>query len=674
MTFKKWMVSSPDRELAKRLAEECDIDPFAALVASGRGYTDASEIEQLVSDELCFCDPYELIDIEKAANAVNGAIAQNKKIAVYGDYDCDGVTATALMYDYLKSRGADVITYIPDRILEGYGMNMAAVDKLKSFGVELIVTVDNGISCSAEIAYADSIGIKTVVTDHHLPPEQLPEAVAVVDPHRVDCPSSFKEVCGVEVAFKLVCVMDGKEPEELIGRYGDLLAVGTVGDVMPLIDENRSIVRAGVKCIRKNPRVGIGALIGVSGLEKASLTAGKIAFGIVPRINAAGRMGSAERALDLLLSDNMLEALKIANEIDSQNVERQSVEKKIFEQAILQVEANGYKYNRVIVVSGEGWNLGVVGIVASRLTERYGKPTFVIGIDGDEAHGSGRSIEGFSLYDAMTDCSDILLKFGGHTLAGGITLAPEKIDEFRAKINSYAENKEYTVPKLYLDCRINPSGMSVELADAIKLLEPFGNGNPAPLFGIFGATLTSVSAIGGGKHLRLLFTKGNNTFQALLFGVTPQQFCFKEGDLLDLAVVLESNLYKGNYTLSVQIKALRLTDIDDGKAIGEMELYHTFKSGGNIDFKSILPNRNEVGQIYKAIISESVLRDRLGYLALKNDGIGYAKTEICIDVLLELGLIKAEKGVLTAVKGAEKTDLMNSITYKKLCEGGTDYE
>ena len=228
MTFKKWMVSSPDRELAKRLAEECDIDPFAALVASGRGYTDASEIEQLVSDELCFCDPYELIDIEKAANAVNEAIAQNKKIAVYGDYDCDGVTATALMYDYLKSRGADVITYIPDRILEGYGMNMAAVDKLKGLGVELIVTVDNGISCSAEIAYADSSGIKTVVTDHHLPPEQLPEAVAVVDPHRVDCPSSFKEVCGVEVAFKLVCVMDGKEPEELIGRYGDLLAVGVV--------------------------------------------------------------------------------------------------------------------------------------------------------------------------------------------------------------------------------------------------------------------------------------------------------------------------------------------------------------------------------------------------------------------------------------------------------------
>jgi len=416
--------------------------------------------------------------------------------------------------------------------------------------------------------------------------------------------------------------------------------------------------------------VGIGALIGVSGLEKASVSAGKIAFGIVPRINAAGRMGSAQRALELLLESNMLEALKIANEIDSQNVERQNVEKKIIEQAILQVETNGYKYNRVIVVSGNGWNLGVVGIVASRLTERYGKPTFVIGIDGEEAHGSGRSIDGFSLYDAMVECSDVLLKFGGHTLAGGITLSPEKIDEFRTKINNYAENKEYTVPKLYLDCRINPSGMSIELADAIKLLEPFGHGNPAPLFGIFEANLVNITAIGGGKHLRLLFTKGNNTFQALLFGVTPQQFCFKEGDLLDLAVALESNLYKGNCLLSVQIKALRLSGIDDEKAIGEIKLYHTFKTGGEIELKRLLPDRSEVGEIYKILMGESMLRDRLGYLALKNDRIGYAKTEICIDVLLELGLIKAEKGVLSAVRSAEKTDLMNSMTYRSLCERG----
>ena len=670
MTFKKWMVGSPDRQLAKQLAQECDIDPFTALIALGRGYTDASEIEQLLSEELCFGDPYELIDIEKAANAVNEAIEANKKIAVFGDYDCDGVTATALLYDYLSSRGANVVSYIPDRIYEGYGMNIKAVDKLKAQGVELIVTVDNGISCFEEISYADKLGIKTVVTDHHLPPEVLPDAVAIVDPHRVDCPSDFKEICGAMVAFKLVCVMDRKEPEELLSRYADLLAVGTIGDVMPLTYENRSMVRAGIKYIKKNPRVGISALIGVSGLEKASLSAGRIAFGIVPRINAAGRMGSAKRALELLLSKNMLEALKIANEIDAQNTERQSVERKILEQAVLQVESNGYKYNRVIVVSGEGWNLGIVGIVASRLTERYGKPTFVIGIDGEIAHGSGRSIEGFSLYEAMTACSDILMKFGGHTLAGGITLDSQKIDAFRESINAYAQQLEYTAPSLHLDCRINPIGMSVELADAIKLLEPFGNGNATPVFGIFEANLQSITAIGGGKHLRLLFTKGQVTFQALLFGVIPSQFCFKEGDVLDLAVALESNLYKGSYSLSVQIKALRLSGIDDDRAVKQLALYHSLKSGGAVEIREVLPTRAQVGEVYKQIVKGAVLRDRMGYFALKDSEIGYAKTETAIDILCELGLINYEKGILTAVKGAAKTDLMNSQTYRTLSERG----
>lgn len=674
MIFKKWIIADVKRDLAKQIAEECDIDPFAALVASGRGYTDAAEVEQLVSDELIFCDPNELIDIKKAADAVNVAITENKKIAVFGDYDCDGVTATALMYDYLSSRGADVIYYIPDRVLEGYGMNKLAVERLKAEGIELIITVDNGISCFEEIEYANSLGIQTVVTDHHLPPEILPNALAVVDPHRKDCPSSFKEVCGVAVAFKLVCVMEGKEPEELLDRYGDLLAVGTVGDVMPLTDENRSIVRAGIKKIRKNARIGIGALIGVAGVEKNSINSGRIAFGIVPRINAAGRMGSAKRALELLLSTNMLEALKIANEVDAQNSERQSVEKKIFEEAVLKVESLGYKYNRVIVVSGKDWNLGVVGIVASRLTERYGKPTFVIGTDGEVAHGSGRSIEGFSLYDAMLNCSDVLTKFGGHTLAGGISLALDKIDEFRNKINEYAKTLDYNVPRLYLDCRINPSGMSVELADAVKLLEPFGNGNPAPVFGIFETVLKSITPIGSGKHLRLLFTKGNNTFQALLFGVTPAQFCFKEGDTLDLAVALESNLYKGNYSLSVQIKALRLSGIDEEYAIGQIDLYHSYKSGNAQSVFELLPTRAEVGAIYKHIISGGVLRDRLGYLALKNKGTGYAKTEIAIDVLKELGLINEEKGILIAVKGASKTDLMNSKTYKELSERGNNCE
>lgn len=674
MNLKKWVVGTPDRELAKQLSIECDIDPFAALIACQRGYNDPSQIEQLITDEVLFEDPAELIDIKLAADVVNGAIADKKKIAVFGDYDCDGVTATAIMLSYLRERGADAVYYIPDRIAEGYGMNKSAVDKLKKMGVELIITVDNGISCAEEINYAASLGISTVVTDHHLPPEELPGAAAVVNPHRKDCPSAFKEVCGAMVAFKLVCVIADKEPEELISKYADLLSVATIGDVMPLISENRSIVKCGIAKMKRNCCVGIGALMGVSGVEKGSMSAGKISYAIVPRINAAGRMGSADKALELLLSDNMLEALKIANFLDEQNAQRQNTEKQILAEAIEKIEAFGYQHDRVIVVSGSNWNLGVVGIVAARITERYGKPSFVISFEDGEAHGSGRSISGFSLYDAMNNCSEHLTKFGGHELAGGISLLEEKIEDFRKAINAYAKTLEFTPPVLNLDCRINPAGMSLEMAEAIKLLEPFGNANPAPVFGVFNVTLSRITPIGNGKHLKLLFTKEKNAFQALLFGVSADRFCFNVGDELDLAVVLETNFFRDEYSLSVQIKALRLSATDDEAAFKSICLYDDFKSGSLEDVSLICPDRNEIASVYRSILEGAFLHDRISYLALKNDSLGYAKTEIAIEVLKELGLIREENGILSAKKGAPKTDLMNSSLYKQLMEGGRSDE
>ncbi|MBR4072855.1 MAG: single-stranded-DNA-specific exonuclease RecJ, partial [Clostridia bacterium] len=461
---------------------------------------------------------------------------------------------------------------------------------------------------------------------------------------------------------------DDKEPEELLYRYADLLAVGTVGDVMPLIYENRSVVQAGVEIIKKNPRAGIGAIIGVSGMDKTSISAGKIAYGIVPRINAAGRMGSAERALDLLKCENMLEALKIANEIDDANIERQGVEKRIMNEAVEKIEEKGYKYNRVIVVSGENWHLGVVGIVASRISEKYGKPAFVIGIEEESAHGSGRSVGGFSLYDAMSSCSASLTKFGGHAMAGGLSLNADKIGEFRSEINEYAAKFSYMPPELHLDCRINPAGMTVDLVDSVKLLEPFGTGNPQPVFGIFEAKLDRITPIGSGKHLKLLFYKGNNAFQALLFGVTPEQFCFDIGDVLDLAVVLEGNYYKDNYTLSVQIKALRMSGNDYDSAFAGLSAYHDYCSGVSVDCNALLPTREQVGVVYKEICAAPVLKDRIGYLHI-ND-LGYAKTEVAILTLCELGLITENKGILSAVKGASRTELMNSPTYKKICEEG----
>ncbi len=666
MSIKKWVVGTPDREKAKLLAEECDVDPFAALIAVGRGIDNAGELELMMSDEPILCDPLELADIKIAAEYINNAIEGGIKIAVFGDYDCDGVVATSILYDYLISRGADVVAYIPDRVNEGYGMNCAAVDKLAEQGVGLIVTVDNGISCTKEISYAGSLGIKTVVTDHHLPPETLPDALAVVDPHRIDCPSSFKDICGAEVAFKLICVLDDKEPEQILSRYADLVAIATIGDVMPLVNENRSIVKAGIRKIKSASNVGVAAILNMAGIDKSSIDASKISFGIVPRINAAGRMGSAYRAFQLLTTNNTMDALKIVGPIDDDNVHRQQIEKDILKSAIKMIEDCGYKHNRVIVIAGENWHFGVLGIVASRICELYGKPTLVLSRENGIAHGSGRSFSGFNLYDAINACSDVLLKYGGHELAAGISVEEDKIDIFRQKINDYAIKKTNAFPTMNIDFRLNPAGMSIDMSFAIKSLEPFGLGNPVPVFGIFGAVIEKITAIGGGRHLKLLCRKNGNAFQSLLFGLTPEQFCFIVGDTVDLAVTLDTNSYQGQQNLSVLIKAIKPSCIDQDKYFESKQCFDDFVSGYKTDFLQILPDRTQIGNVYKYITANPINAKRIEYFDMN---MGYAKTQIALKTLCELGLLSINNGIIVGHTTNKKTDLMNSATYKKLYEG-----
>lgn len=665
MSLKKWIVGTPDREKAKLLAEECDVDPFAALIAVGRGIDDAGELELLLCDEPILCDPLELADIKIAAECINQAIEKGEKIAVFGDYDCDGVVATSLLYDYLISRNADVVPYIPDRVSEGYGMNCAAVDKLKSQGVSLIVTVDNGISCYTEIEYANSLGIKTVVTDHHLPPAELPPAVAVVDPHRNDCPSTFKEICGAEVAFKLVCVLDDKEPEQMLPLYADILAIATIGDVMPIINENRSIVKVGVEKIKSNANVGISTILNLAGVDRNQVDATKISFTVVPRINAAGRMGSAFRAFELLTAKNTVDALKIAGPIDDDNVRRQQTEKEILKEAVKIIEENGYNYNRVIVVSGNGWHFGVLGIVAARICERYGKPTIVLSDENGTAHGSGRSFAGFNLYNSINAVSELLLKYGGHELAAGISIKAENIDLFRNKINDYALSVADADPKINIDFRLNPAGMSIDMAFAVKSLEPFGQGNPVPVFGIFGVKLEKITEIGGGKHLKLIFRKNDNVFQSLLFGVTRDKFCFEIGDVIDLAVTIDVNLYQEHYNLSILIKELKTSYFDQEKYFKSKRIYDDYMSGYNTDLSAVFPDRAEVGGIYKMITASPVKSERLKYI---NTEIGYAKTRVAVKTLCELDLVTLSGGILTSNINREKTSLLNSQTYKKLYE------
>ncbi len=667
MSFKKWIFGKADKQAARIISEECDIDPFSALIACSRGITDPSELEFMLSNEPLLADSRELTDIDRAANAVREALSNKEKIAVYADYDCDGVTATAVMCKCLKSLNADFITYIPDRIDEGYGMNNNAVDNLAEAGVKLIITVDNGISCAQVIDYASKKGIKTVVTDHHLPPEKLPNAVAVVDPHRSDCSCAFKEICGAEVAFKLVCVLLGREPEEILYDYADLLCIAVIGDVMPLVNENRCIVKAGIEKIRTNPSIGISSIISVAGIDRKTINAGRIAFGIVPRINAAGRMGSANDALMLLSTEDMRGSLTLANKIDALNAERQQIEQQVTEEAVGLIQKYGYQHNRVIIVCGEKWHLGTIGIVASRICERYGRPTVVISISGDSAHGSGRSIKGFHLFDALNSCKACLETFGGHELAAGVTLKTDKIDELRSRINEYALTLEPVVPELRLDFNINPAGMSVDMVEAIKLFEPFGIGNPQPVFGLIGVKLDKIIPVGAGKHLKLLFSKNGSAFQAILFGVGIDRFCFAVGDILDLAVSLDTSFYKDSYVLSIQIKGIRPTCTDDEllfKQLYAFDDFITYKSGFNSD--ELLPPREQVVDVYKYIAALSPNEEQVKYKFLNS--IGIARTSVAIKALSELGLIKENDGRLTIVRGA-KTDLSKSPIYSFLANG-----
>ncbi len=665
--MKKWEVAQIDKELAKNLAVECDIDPFIAMIAASRGYNDPSLLEEFLSDELVFSDPYELTDIDKAVECINKAIDQGVTIAVYGDYDCDGVTATALLYSYLVSRGAKVTYHIPNRFTEGYGMNIPAIDELKANGVGLIITVDNGISCKTEIEYAYSLGIKVVVTDHHLPPSELPVCEAVVDPHRTDDMSEFKDICGVGVAFKLVCALEDVLPDELIDVYGDFVALGTIADVMPVVNENRSFVKAGFNLIKNSKKEGIKALLKVSGLDNEAFSVNRISFGLVPRINAAGRMGSADRAFSLLISSDSDEAIRLAEEINSENSCRQEIEKDIFDEAENIIAAQGLFRHRIIVVAGEGWHHGIVGIVASRICERYGKPSIVLSIDGELAHGSGRSIDGFSLYDAISSAASTLEKFGGHEQAAGVTLKKSSIEAFRNAVNEYAKQMAPVVPVLKLDCKLNPAALGIDLVYALERLQPFGLGNPVPLFGIYSAEIDKITPVGNGKHLKISFVKGPVAFQAMLFSCTLDSFPFEKGELIDLAVGLEINHYNGKEFLSIHIKDYRYASINDSNLAYELAAYDDFTGLVPRSYSQFAPSREQCGAVYKYILKKECLYD--GVVQRFINSIGLAKTRLIIDVLVELQLVRdvvvGGNRKLSVINIGNKVNLDNSAILKR---------
>ena len=675
MNRKKWVVSPCDRDAAATIAENCGVEPFAAFLLCSRGMTDEFEIESFLYDT-DLIDPYTLPDMEKAVERVNQALENGERITVFGDYDCDGVTSTALLYSYLSSRGANVDFYIPDRSGEGYGMNLGAIDQLKSRGTNVIITVDNGISAVEEIAYAKAIGIDVVVTDHHRVGEALPDAVAVVDPHREDSLCEFSDWAGVGVAFKLVSALDESEGYELLEQYGDIIALGTVADIVSLKGENRIIVRSGIAFMNAALeegalRKGLKALLEASG-SSGVLDSSSVAYRIAPRVNAAGRMGSAERALKLLLTEDENEAKEIAKEVSDANAQRQATETEITASAIEYIEnAPEIKHRRVIVVEGEDWHQGVIGIVASRLVEKYGKPCIVISKNGDVAKGSGRSIDGFSLYDALSYCGDILVQYGGHVLAAGLTVDSDKIDAFRDKINEYALNSDAAVPILKIDCKLNPSSINIDMVSSLQVLEPYGAENPQPLFGLYNMEITAVHPVGAGKHLRITVKRKTGVVTVIMFSVTLEEFPYKVGDKVDLAVKLSENEFQGKVQVSVQAKAIKLSGIDDDRAIASIHAYEDFCAQETVTDElkeKISVNRDFCGSIYKFVkanngwnFSAEVLCYRLG---LSPDKI--AACQISLDALTELGILVLKDGKYTIPAQTVKNPLENSRIFQKI--------
>lgn len=674
MSRKYWRISSFDKERVAELAYEYGYDELAVFLLAARGITEPEDLDEFLNSDAELSDPFLLTDMDKAVDRITKAIDNYERIAIYGDYDADGVTATALLYLYLESQGADVTYYIPSRMNEGYGLHNSAIDMLAENEVKLIITVDNGINSCAEAEYIKSKGMELIVTDHHHPGSTLPDAVAVVNPHRQDDVSPFKDLAGVGVAFKLVAAIEGGDYESILADFADIVSIGTIADIVPLKSENRVLVVRGIESLNSSPRPGISAIRNISGSAAKDLNATSVAFTLAPRINAAGRIEEAATALKLFLTEDEQEAEDLAERLDSFNSKRQETEAAIVDEAVSRIENDEtLKYAKVIVVDGVNWHSGVIGIVASKLVDKYGKPVMVIARDGSgEAKGSCRSIEGFSLFDALSDAEDLLVRFGGHTLAAGFTVKDEMIDAFRQRINEYADSLDVFYPVLNLDCRINPAKIDLDFVESLSALEPFGAENPQPIFGIYNVVLKNMRSIGTKlNHARIVFEKKGQQYSGVLFGMSAEELPFEAGDIIDIAAIIDKNEYKGEVRPNIYIKALRNSEVCDDDYFESELIYNKIKSGKTLTEAERIcacPDRNFSVLVFRFIKSQKKCNRSPEQIAIK---IGYGSKDTCkvrvvLDAFCELELLKYEDGYYFPTENAKKVSLGDSEILRQI--------
>ena len=634
---------------------------LVSSVLVSRGTETAEQAAEALESETTLTNsPLLMKDMDKAAARIGQALADGEKIAVFGDYDVDGITSTCVLTDYLRSRGATVFMHIPRRVEEGYGLGIEAIRALAEQGVTLIITVDCGITGVEETAFAKSLGVDVVITDHHECKDTLPDAIAVVDPHRPDCPYPFKHLAGVGVALKLVLALGGQDREDaLFARYCTLAAIGTIADVMRMEGENRTIVQCGLNSLERTDFAGLHALLREAGLAGKSVSSIQIGFVLAPRINAAGRMGRAELAAELLLTDDSLLAEQLARELCDLNRERQSVEQEIFARAVEQLETLPADQRSALVLSSEEWHQGVVGIVASRLSEKYSCPSFMIHLAGGMGKGSCRSYGGFNLFSALEACSDLLVGFGGHELAAGFTIEEQNIPAFRKKMNQYVRahtGTDLPVSSLEIDVNITrPALVTLEEVEELSRLEPYGAGNNRPVFCLRGATLESVQSVGQNRHLKVRLQKSRVSFDAIFFSMTEEMLGLHAGMRVDAAFYLQINEFRGTRTVQLQLIDLRASLDPSAREAEALALCDALITGGTLaakDAARLTPAREQFVRLWRALerevgtqtLSESEL-PLLRRLSAEVAGAeSFARTLLCLNVFAERGLLTLARG------------------------------
>ncbi len=659
ITTKRWFYldENTDENVVYAYCKLFGISPMVARVLVNRGITDAGDAKMFIERNVeSLYSPFLINDMDKAVGRINKAIDNNEQITIYGDYDVDGITSTAIMVSFLTKRGARVNAYIPDRQNEGYGVNIDAIEKIANSGTGLIITVDTGITAGEEVNFAKEKGIDIIITDHHECKDIVPDAVAVINPKRTDCSYPFKDLAGVGVAFKLICALNDGNAKEILDEYSDIIALGTIADVVSLMGENRIIAGVGLEKLKNNPNLGLSEVIRTIGTNPKWNSSAVVSYSIAPRINAAGRMSSAMTAVKLLLTEDLKMAQELALELDRENRERQNQESVIFDEAVAMLKNEKYADKKVLILAKRGWHHGIIGVVASRICDKFQRSCILISIEDGKCKSSGRSMGGINLFEGLSSCADILENFGGHAYAAGFSIKEENIEELDRRLNEYALS---VLPArvnrdLYIDVRVDMASVTLQNVKETEILGPYGVGNKMPTIALEKVKISDIKTLSDGKHCRLLVEKDSKRLEVIAFGRSKIARDYFPGDIVDIAGEMNINIYNGQSRVQIILEDIRLSDDVVPSREDFVAVYKFLRAKGSVTEGDIMALAREAGRAMGTVMGQ----EKFENILLVFEDVKILEYSVRGDII-KISLLPTEKGT--------KINITDSEVYKELC-------